>query len=231
MTLAGAGARTQDAERVLLTAGRSTVLLTDFDITRIAVTNPAIADAVVVRPREVLVDGKGAGTVSLIVWGDRHPQALRRRRGLGCQHPAAELPAAVPRREHQRRGHRRCGDPLRRSLEQRGDAAGRGSRPGRVLQGIGRQHAAAARRLAEQAGDAAGALCRGQSQRAAAGRDHAVHHARGVHVAEHDAAVPGAELRRRGVVAAPVAAVSATCCSATSSTSSSSIAKKASAPC
>jgi pilus assembly protein CpaC len=33
------------------------------------VTNPAVADAVVVRPREVLVDGKGAGTVSLIVWG------------------------------------------------------------------------------------------------------------------------------------------------------------------
>lgn len=56
-------------ERVLLTAGRSTVLNTDFDITRIAVTNPEIADAVVVRPREVLVDGKGAGTVSLIVWG------------------------------------------------------------------------------------------------------------------------------------------------------------------
>ncbi len=57
------------AERVLLTAGRSTVLLTEFDITRIAVTNPAVADAVVVKPREVLVDGKGAGTVSLIVWG------------------------------------------------------------------------------------------------------------------------------------------------------------------
>ena len=32
-------------ERVLLTAGRSTVLATDFDITRIAITNPAIADA------------------------------------------------------------------------------------------------------------------------------------------------------------------------------------------
>ena len=57
-------------ERVLLTAGRSTVLITEFDITRIAVTNPAIADAVVVKPREVLVDGKGAGTVSLIVWGN-----------------------------------------------------------------------------------------------------------------------------------------------------------------
>jgi pilus assembly protein CpaC len=66
----GVRAQSQDnPERVLLTAGRSTVLATDFDITRIAVTDPDIADAVVVRPREVLVDGKGAGTVSLIVWG------------------------------------------------------------------------------------------------------------------------------------------------------------------
>ena len=35
-------------ERVVLTAGRSTVLSTTFDVTRIAVTNPAVADAVVV---------------------------------------------------------------------------------------------------------------------------------------------------------------------------------------
>ena len=54
---------------MLITVGRSTVLPTDFDITRIAITNPVIADAVVVAPREVLIDGKGAGTVSLIVWG------------------------------------------------------------------------------------------------------------------------------------------------------------------
>ena len=68
----GATAANQAAdqpERVLLTAGRSTVLITEFDIARIAVTNPAVADAVVVKPREILVDGKGSGTVSLIVWG------------------------------------------------------------------------------------------------------------------------------------------------------------------
>jgi pilus assembly protein CpaC len=56
-------------ERVVLTAGRSTILATDFDITRIAVTNPAVADAVVVQPREILIDGKTPGTVSLIIWG------------------------------------------------------------------------------------------------------------------------------------------------------------------
>lgn len=54
---------------VNLTAGRSTVLTTDFDITRIAVTNPAVADATVVQPREILIDGKTAGTITLIVWG------------------------------------------------------------------------------------------------------------------------------------------------------------------
>ena len=42
----------------------------EFDITRIAITDPKIADAVVVQPREVLIDGKSAGTVSLIIWGD-----------------------------------------------------------------------------------------------------------------------------------------------------------------
>jgi pilus assembly protein CpaC len=56
--------------RVVLTAGRSTVLPTEFNITRIAITNPAVADGVVVAPREILIDGKTAGTISLIVWGD-----------------------------------------------------------------------------------------------------------------------------------------------------------------
>jgi pilus assembly protein CpaC len=54
---------------IALTAGRSSVLATDFPITRIAVTNPAVADATVVQPREILIDGKAPGTVSLIVWG------------------------------------------------------------------------------------------------------------------------------------------------------------------
>ena len=59
---------TPGIERVPLTAGRSTVLHVDFDIVRIAVTNPAVADATVVQPHEILVDGKAPGTVSLIVW-------------------------------------------------------------------------------------------------------------------------------------------------------------------
>ncbi len=56
--------------RVSLVAGQSTVLNVDFDITRIAITNPAVADGVVVAPREILLDGKSQGTISLIVWGE-----------------------------------------------------------------------------------------------------------------------------------------------------------------
>ena len=57
-------------QKVSLTAGRSTVLSSDFNIIRIAVTNPAVADATVVEPREILIDGKAPGTISLIVWGE-----------------------------------------------------------------------------------------------------------------------------------------------------------------
>jgi pilus assembly protein CpaC len=55
--------------RVPLTTGRSTVIETTFDVTRISVTDPRVADAVVVRPREILVNGLAPGTISLIVWG------------------------------------------------------------------------------------------------------------------------------------------------------------------
>ncbi len=55
--------------QVHITAGRSIVLPSDFDVTRIAVTNPAVADATVVQAREILIDGKAPGTITLIVWG------------------------------------------------------------------------------------------------------------------------------------------------------------------
>jgi pilus assembly protein CpaC len=71
-----AQAQPNQLPRISVTAGRSTIVETTYDVTRIAVTNPAIADAVVVKPREILVDGKAPGTISLIVWGndDRRTQ-------------------------------------------------------------------------------------------------------------------------------------------------------------
>ena len=57
---------------LLVVAGGSTVVQTAFPVTHIAVTNPDIADATVVDPNQVLVDGKTSGSVSLIVWGAQH---------------------------------------------------------------------------------------------------------------------------------------------------------------
>jgi pilus assembly protein CpaC len=73
--------------RVILTAGRSMVLPTEFNVTRIAITNPAVADATVVAPREILIDGKTAGTISLIIWGD----AQRAQYDLVVEQPVASL--------------------------------------------------------------------------------------------------------------------------------------------
>jgi pilus assembly protein CpaC len=56
-------------DKIHITAGQSTVLTTDFDVIRIAVTNPLVADATVVQPREILIDGKAPGTISLVLWG------------------------------------------------------------------------------------------------------------------------------------------------------------------
>ena len=73
LTVAGLGAQQPQPKQlpqVSVTAGRSTIVSTEFDVTRIAVTNREVADATVVRPREILIDGKAAGTISLILWGD-----------------------------------------------------------------------------------------------------------------------------------------------------------------
>ena len=58
-----------EVPRVTLTVGRSTVLSTPFDVTQVSITNPAVADVTPVGDRELLVDGKSAGTVSMIIWG------------------------------------------------------------------------------------------------------------------------------------------------------------------
>src|SRR5690606_8286860 len=58
-----------DGGRLSVTANRSIVVTTGFDIRRVSITNPDVADATVVSPRELLLNGKAPGTISLIVWG------------------------------------------------------------------------------------------------------------------------------------------------------------------
>ena len=118
--VAAGGTERRDAERrAPRIAHRGTIdgADTDFDITRIAVTNPAIADAVVVQPREMLVDGKAPGTISLIVWGGDAARAVRPRRRAadrGARAAASQLfPGETISGDDQRRRDRPVGHACR----------------------------------------------------------------------------------------------------------------------
>ena len=61
-------------ERIILTVGRSVVLDRTDDIRRVAIADDRVADAIVVSPRELLINGKSPGITSLVLWsrsGDR----------------------------------------------------------------------------------------------------------------------------------------------------------------
>jgi pilus assembly protein CpaC len=92
----GVHAQAPEAQRIELTARRSTVIQTDFDVVRMAITDPTVADAVVVAPREVLIDGKSSGTVSLILWGDGRRVQYDVVVGLGVSVLQQQLQALFP---------------------------------------------------------------------------------------------------------------------------------------
>ncbi len=56
--------------QVDLLVGRSTIIKMERPITRVSLSTPDIADAMVTTPYELLVHGKTPGTISLLVWGD-----------------------------------------------------------------------------------------------------------------------------------------------------------------
>jgi len=63
-----------DAESVLVypsitvTVNKSVVLRLPKKASRVSVTQPQIAEAVVVAPDRILINGKAVGTTSLVVW-------------------------------------------------------------------------------------------------------------------------------------------------------------------
>jgi pilus assembly protein CpaC len=63
-------------DELAVTSGRSVSVNLDQPVTRISVANPSIADAVVISPQEILVNGLAPGRTSLVVWskagGPRH---------------------------------------------------------------------------------------------------------------------------------------------------------------
>jgi Flp pilus assembly secretin CpaC len=67
----------QAPERLTMFVGRSLSIDLTYDMERLSITDPEIADAIPVTQREILVHGKKAGTVSLIVWGGGPPCRVR----------------------------------------------------------------------------------------------------------------------------------------------------------
>jgi pilus assembly protein CpaC len=68
LALAASLSFAQSAEELHLTIGKSVVIDYPADIRTISTSNPEILDASPVTTREILLHGKGLGTVTLVVW-------------------------------------------------------------------------------------------------------------------------------------------------------------------
>lgn len=58
------------AQRLHLMVGRSLVISSPGRLKRVSVADPAIADAVIVNPTQILINGKAPGGVSLVLWDE-----------------------------------------------------------------------------------------------------------------------------------------------------------------
>ncbi len=63
-----ANAPAAETDEVALLVGRSTLLTVGQPITRVSLTSPNVADAMVTSPGQLLIHGKAPGTISMFVW-------------------------------------------------------------------------------------------------------------------------------------------------------------------
>ena len=61
--------RSAEAQQVSLAVGKSVVLDLPVSIKRASLADPAIADAMVLSPKQIYLTGKGHGTTNLTLWG------------------------------------------------------------------------------------------------------------------------------------------------------------------
>jgi pilus assembly protein CpaC len=62
------GAQTLPDQELNLTEGRGELLQFNSDVQKVVISEPKIADAVVVSPREVVVNGKTTGKTTVVIW-------------------------------------------------------------------------------------------------------------------------------------------------------------------
>src|SRR5438270_13279246 len=53
---------------LLLIEGRGDLLTFQRDVTKVAISEPKVADAIVISPREVMVNAKAPGRATLTIW-------------------------------------------------------------------------------------------------------------------------------------------------------------------
>src|SRR6266436_1271805 len=61
-----------------LLEGRGQLLSFQHDVKTVAISEPKIADAVVISPREVMVNAKGLGRATLIIWDNATSAVIAR---------------------------------------------------------------------------------------------------------------------------------------------------------
>jgi len=62
---------TAGSETLRVYVGKSLVVDSQQPLARVSVSNPAVASAVIISPRQVLIHGLEAGSVSLVLWDDQ----------------------------------------------------------------------------------------------------------------------------------------------------------------
>lgn len=70
---AALAAQAPSTKELSILLGQGELLQFSADIVRVAVAEPKVADAVVVSPREVMVNAKGVGSTSVVVWETGSP--------------------------------------------------------------------------------------------------------------------------------------------------------------
>ena len=110
---------TAAVEQLDLLVGRSTVVRMERPITRVSLSTPDIADALVTTPYELLIHGKVPGTISMMVWENNgriktYDVAVTAR----SQPTRHATPTAVPGRERSRDEQRQGRGPVRFRDEQ-----------------------------------------------------------------------------------------------------------------
>lgn len=93
-TPAAPGAAIEAATSVELMVGQSTVLDVGAPITRVSLTSPEVADALVTSSKQLLLNGKTPGAISMFVW-DR--QGMLRRYDVVVQRDLSRLTEQIER--------------------------------------------------------------------------------------------------------------------------------------